>query len=149
MESQPQPFLDEVSNNHRRILSVRLRLLEEGCFKLLDLFRPETHSLSQRPALPGEKANEMRALSAQLQARMAGMKADLHLEPAQLDPQRVARALVSAMYVGIEELYPEYLKGYGEVPEVLASYLTSSVGEMLAIMKKINRALERPMKSER
>jgi hypothetical protein len=149
MESPAQPFMDEVSGNHRRILSVRLRMLEEDCFKLLDLFHPEARSLLERGALPEERADEVRELSAQLRAKIAGMKADLQLEAAQLDPQRVAQALVTSMAVGIEELYPEYLKGYGEVPEVLASYLRSSVEGMLAIMKKINRALERPMKSER
>jgi hypothetical protein len=146
MESQAQPFIDEVSGNHRRILSVRLRLLEEGCFKLLDLFRTETHSLLERQALPGEKADEMKELSAQLRAKIAGIKADLHLEPAQLDPQRVARALVATMTVGMEELHPDYLKGYGEVPDTLASYLESRLEEMLAVMKKINMVVERPTK---
>ena len=146
MESPAQPFIDEVSGNHRRILAVRLRLLEEDCFNLLDLFHTEARSLFERGALPEEAAHEVRELSAQLRAKIAGMKADLHLEPAQLDPQRVAQALVTSMAVGIEELYPEYLKGYGKVPEALASYLRSSVEEMLAIMKKINRALEPPTK---
>jgi hypothetical protein len=146
MESPAQPFINDVSGNHRRILAVRLRLLEEDCFSLLDLFHTEAHSLLERGALPEERADEVRELSAQLRARIAKMKADLQLEPAQLDPERVARALVTSMSVGIEELYPEYLKGYGKVPEALASYLRSSVEGMLAIMKKINRALEGPTK---
>ena len=142
MEPQTQPSIDEVSGNHRRILAVRLRLLEEDCFKLLDLFHTEARSLFERGALPEERADEIRELSAQLRARIAKMKADLQLEPAQLDPERVAHALTTSMSVGIEELYPEYLKGYGTVPEALASYLRSSVVEMLAISKRINRALE-------
>ena len=146
MEPQTQLAIDDVSGNHRRILAVRLRLLEEDCFKLLDLFHTETRSLFERGALPEERADEVRELTAHLRSRIAEMKADLQLEPAQLDPERVARALVTSMSVGIEELYPEYLKGYGKVPEALASYLRSSVEEMLAIMKKINRALEGPPK---
>ncbi|MGA2628758.1 MAG: hypothetical protein ABSG54_00975 [Terriglobia bacterium] len=149
MEPQTQPFIDEVSSNHRRILSVRLRLLEEDCFQLLDLFHTEARSLCERPPLQGEKAEEFRELSAHLRAVIAGMKAELKLEPARLDPQRVARALLTSMSVAIEELYPEYLHGYGKVPAALASYLRSRVQEMLAIMRKINRALETVTKSER
>ena len=149
MEPQTQLAIDDVSDNHRRILSVRLRLLEEDCFNLLDLFHAQARSVCERPPLQGEKAEEFRELSADLRAVIAGMKAELQLEPAQLDPQRVARALLTSMSVAIEELYPEYLHGYGKVPAALASYLRSRVQEMLAIMKKISRALERPVKSER
>jgi len=77
------------------------------------------------------------------------MKADLQLEPAQRDPQRVAHALTISMAVGIEELHAHYLRGYGTVPASLASYLESKMGEMLVVVKKINRALDGPVKSER
>jgi len=48
MEPQTQPVIDEISSNHRRILSVRLRLLEEDCFSLLDLFHTEARILLER-----------------------------------------------------------------------------------------------------
>ena len=48
MEPQTQPVIDEVSDNHRRILSVRLRLLEEDCLQLLDLFQTEARILLER-----------------------------------------------------------------------------------------------------
>ena len=74
------------------------------------------------------------------------MKADLRLEPAQRDPQRVARALTTAMAVGIEELHAHYLQGYGTVPASLASYLQTKIEEMLVVVKKINWVLDTPTK---
>lgn len=140
---QLQALRAELSANHRRVISVRLRVLEEYCQSLAELFRPVSSSLTRRAPLPEEKAAEVSPLLSELVARISRMQGDLGLEPDTPDARRQASALVSAMAVDLEELYPRYLKGYGEVPPLLAKYLDERIGDCLGCVSRIHQALER------
>jgi len=135
----------QVSDNHRRVISVRMRLLEESCFRLLGLFRDMESTLTARKALPREKSEEVERLTLQLRAEIARMKSELGLERAHIDAGREARALLTAMKINVEELRPRYLNGYGVVPEALSLYLEIQINGLLRIMQEIRQALERPL----
>ncbi|MGD0696440.1 MAG: hypothetical protein ABSB82_16585 [Terriglobia bacterium] len=135
----------QVGSNHRRVISVRLRILEESWMRLLDLFRPMDSILTARRALPREKAEEVRQQVLTLGAKLAEMKTDLGLERSDEDPAREARALIAAMITGIEELHPHYLRGYGKVPESLESYLETRLKGLLQVMDRIAKTLARPV----
>lgn len=134
----------QVSGSHHRVLSVRLRLLEESCLKLQDLFRDVNTTLTVRRGLPPEKAEEIERLSFGLRSVISRTKSDLRLERAQMDAAREASALVAAMIVDIEELHPHYLKGYGQVPQGLALYLEGRIRELLRLMHEIRQVLRKP-----
>jgi hypothetical protein len=130
-----------VSSNHRRALSVRLRLLEEASGQLLSLFQSTEGILLTRQGLPGEKQAEIAVQAGRLRALIARAKVDLGLETAHRDAAREADAVISAMTVNIEETDPRYLKGYGPVPPPLGEYLEELVKQLLEIMGQIRRAL--------
>jgi len=134
----------QVSSNHRRVISVRLRLLEESCYRLLDLFRPVDSVLAVRRALPREKAEEVRRQILELRAKIGEMKADLGLERSDQDPAREAKALMVAMMTGIEELYPHYLRGYGAVPDSLNVYLETQLKELMQVVDGIAETMAKP-----
>lgn len=144
MPDEPPALASETSANHRRVISVRVRVLEDACFRLLDLFRPHESSLSSRAPLPRESAAEIERLVSELTSRIALIKSDLDLEQAQLDARREASALVSSMTVDLEELHPRYLRGYGKLPAALAAYLESWIRESLRLVEGIHRELKPP-----
>jgi hypothetical protein len=131
----------EVSENHRRALSVRLRILEESALALMELFRAVDSTFTERDALPEERAGEAETLVAELQSRISRMKSELGLERTRVDAKRYANALVVAMSVNVEELHPDYLKGYGAVPEDLAKYLKLEIHDLLELMQRLGRVL--------
>jgi coenzyme F420-reducing hydrogenase alpha subunit len=131
----------EVSENHRRALSVRLRILEESALALMELFRAVDSTFTERDALPEERAGEAETLVAELQSRISRMKSELGLERTRVDAKRYANALVVAMSVNVEELHPDYLKGYGAVPEDLAKYLKLEIHDLLQLMQRLGRVL--------
>jgi hypothetical protein len=135
----------QVSENHRRVISVRMRLLEESCFRLLDQFRDVDSTLAAKKALPREKAGEIERLTLELRSEVSRMKSELCLERPQFDASREAGALLAAMTINLEELRPRYLNGYGIVPEALALYLEIQINGLLRILQEIRQALERPL----
>lgn len=141
MPDELQALKSEVSANHRRVISVRMRLLEQSCLKLLDLLRGVESTLNSRSALPQEKAKEVEQLVLAVRSKIARIKADLGLESYRQNAVREAGALVAAMAINVEELHPDYLKGYGQVPETIALYLEHRMREFLGLIQQVNAAL--------
>jgi hypothetical protein len=138
----------QVSANHRRVISVRLRVLEDSCLRLLDLFQNRETSMTARTPLPAERIGEIRRLASELTARIAQLKSDLALEQASIDARREALAIVSAMTVDLEELQPRFLKGYGKVPPPVADYLNHKIADCLGVMNRIHHELGLPAGSD-
>ena len=130
-----------ISPNHRRVISVRMRLLEEYCLHLLELFRPFESTFTSRSQLPREKAENIQQGIAAFRSKIGKIKSDLDLEHAHQSAKREAAALVTTMITTVEELHPHYLKGYGEVPELLNDYLVEHLKDLLQTLEKIDRAL--------
>lgn len=141
MPNEIKALRSEVSANHRRVISVRMRVLEQTCLKLLDLFRGVESTLSSRSALPQEKVKEVEPLVLALRSKIARIKNDLVLEGYHQNAMREAGALVAAMTINVEELHPDYLKGYGQVPEQVAHYIEHRMGELLGLIEQINKTL--------
>jgi hypothetical protein len=144
MPHELQALRSEVSANHRRVISVRLRVLEDSCLRLLDLFQPRSSVMTRRQPLPPEKAADVSRLITELTAHIARVKRDLVLEENQMEARREASAVVSAMSVDLEELYPRFLRGYGKVPPVLSQYLDTTIGECLSTLRRLQQALGTP-----
>ena len=136
-----QPLHSMIGPNHLRVLSVRLRLLEEYSNRLQELFRPFESILSSRSSLPEEMAGPVESEIATLHSRIREMKAELGLEPMHRSARREAAALLSTMIIYIEELHPRYLKGYGSIPEPISHYLKESLKGLLETLDKISGIL--------
>ena len=136
-----QPLHSVIGQNHRRVLSVRLRLLEEYSLLLLELFRPLETELTSRPPLPQAAAKQVEREVAALQSRIREMKAELDLERSHRSARREAAALISTMITYVEELHPRYLKGYGSIPDPLSRYLKESLKGFSETLDKISRIL--------
>ncbi len=136
-----QPLRSLIGQNHRRVLSVRMRLLEEYSARLMELFRPYESALTSRPPLPQELMEQIEKEVGDLHSQIRGMKAELGLEHTRRSSRREAAALVSTMLTYVEELDPRYLKGYGPIPDPASRYLKQCLKELSESLDKISRAL--------
>lgn len=136
-----QPLESLISRNHRRVISVRLRLLEEYSLNLLELFEPLETELTSRVPLPQGMAEKMEREIAALRSMIRAMKAELGLEHCERSAPREAAALVSTMITYIEELHPRYLKGYGLMPDPISRYLKDRLKGLADALDKISRTL--------
>lgn len=136
-----RPLQSLISQNHRRVISVRMRLLEEYSLKLLELFRPFESALASRSPLPPEKTEAIEQEIGAFQARIRDMKTELGLEHAHRSARREAAALVSTMMTYVEELHPRYLKGYGSISDPMDRYLKECLKDLSKTLQKINRTL--------
>jgi hypothetical protein len=137
-----QPLQTLISQNHRRVISVRLRLLEEYSIQVLELFKPLESELTWRAALPQRMGAGMEREISALRSMIRAMKAELGLEPCERSAPREAAALVSTMMTYIEELHPRYLKGYGSMPEPVSRYLKERLKGLAEELNKISRILK-------
>lgn len=137
-----RPLKSLISSNHRRVISVRMRLLEEYSLKLLELFHPVDSVLTSRAPLPQEKAKEIEDEIAAFRSRIRDMKAELGLERDHRSSQREASALVTTMATYVEELHPRYLKGYGSMPNSIDRYLKECMKGLSETLNKINETLK-------
>jgi hypothetical protein len=137
-----RPLQSLIGENHRRVLSVRMRLLEEYSSRLLELFQPVESLLTSRPPLPQGMKERMEGEVAELHSRIHRIKADLGLEQSRRSARREAAALVTTMITYVEELHPRYLKGYGSIPEPVGSYLKECLTGFLEALDKINQTLK-------
>jgi hypothetical protein len=137
-----QPLQSLIGHNHRRVISVRLRLLEEYSLRLMELFEPLEAELTTRAPLPPGMTEQMEREIAALHSRIGEMKAELGLEHSERSARREAAALVSTMITYVEELHPRYLKGYGAMPEPINRYLKERLKGLTEALDKISRTLK-------
>ena len=130
-----------MSANHRRVLSVRMRLLEDYCLQLLELLRPVESTLTSRAALPPGKAEKLEGALRAFRFSIGRIKAELELEHLHQNVKREAVALLATMMTNVEELHPRYLKGYGTVPDPLARYLQGRLKDLERSLEAVNQVL--------
>jgi hypothetical protein len=137
-----EPLESLIGHNHRRVISVRLRLLEEYSLQLLELFEPLEAELTSRAPLPRQMMEKMEREITALRSRIRAMKSELGLELSERSARREAAALVSTMITYVEELHPRYLKGYGSLPEPISRYLKDRLKGLAETLDKISRTLK-------
>ncbi|HEX5412465.1 MAG TPA: hypothetical protein VFZ27_11475 [Terriglobia bacterium] len=75
-----QPLESLISRNHRRVISVPMRLLEEYSIQLLELFEPFESEFISRESLSHKMAEKVEREITALRSMLRSMKDDLGLE---------------------------------------------------------------------
>jgi GTP-binding protein EngB required for normal cell division len=62
-------------------------------------------------------------------------------EEPQIPASRAVHVMLGAVDIAVEELKPKYMRGYGEVPESVATELNGIVGELAGLVSRLDRYL--------
>jgi GTP-binding protein EngB required for normal cell division len=62
-------------------------------------------------------------------------------EEPQIPASRAVHVMLGAVDIAVEELKPKYMRGYGDVPESVATELNGIVGELAGLVSRLDRYL--------
>lgn len=141
----PSPI--ELSENHRRSVSITLQLVDKTLSQWDDWTNGHVRSgvmYSEQDTFSATQKNELRNKIATVRQLMARMRTDLQLEAAVIAPSQSIVGQSALLWEMLIELNGGSLQGYGKVPEELARYL-NPIGEQLAAeMNEISRLFSQP-----
>jgi GTP-binding protein EngB required for normal cell division len=128
----------------------RLRITCQYIDKILAEIEEILNSTGSKAAFPRYAADILPAQQRTIEDYIARVRAQLLRV---LDGQRIAREKPSipasralhvhlgAIDIAVEELKPKYMRGYGEVPERVATELNGIVGELGGLIQRLDRYL--------
>lgn len=137
---------NSLNSNHERRLSVTCRYID----KLLADMEMSLDISASKLAFPHYASDlslaQRRVVEdyiARIRAQIVRALDDHGIErpPADIPVSRSLHANVAFMDIAIEELKPEYMRGYGEVPPAAAAELNEIAEELHGLVRKLNRYL--------
>jgi hypothetical protein len=126
------PVLDP---NHRRSISVSLRLLDKALCEWERWARGEVASgvlYQQKDTLTSAEKKQLQLRIANQRQLIAQLQRDLDLEPEIISTSQLITGQANVLWEMLAELNSQSLAGYGKVPDGLANYL-DPIGEELTI----------------
>jgi hypothetical protein len=139
--------LIELSNNHRRSISIVLQLVDKAlCEWAAWIDRPPQAGVmyQQQDTLSPTQKKRLRQKSSMVRQVILRLRDDLQLEPSRPASSQMIVGQATILWEMLAELNSRSLEGYGRVPEELAHYL-DPIGEKLATeMNEISLMFSRP-----
>lgn len=127
-----------LSENHRRVVSVLLRGVEQTCHAVAGwLDKKPGVLIGLENDLSPQQCQRLCALVDQLQAEIRRLSGAIDLQRSAESPRRSIHALISAMRVEIEERKSPRLKGYGPLDDVAAAVLDAELDRLLELFEKM------------
>jgi hypothetical protein len=136
----------ELSGTHRRVLTIRLRAVEEAIAAIRQTFngRPEDGMLLTYAEPVTESAYpQLQALAAQLEERLKRVVEALELQPSQRSLRRELLGQLNICWVDVEDARPEALTGYGELSPEAAAYLDVEIRQLCRLLMQAIGVLTR------
>jgi hypothetical protein len=132
----------ELSDNHRRSLSVTCRLVEKAIVEIEAILKgppvpmltshmESTYSDTERRRLLAE----LQRLKEQNQAMFDG----LVLDPETTTDRQIVEAKLNHLWVILEDSKPEHMKGYGTMPQDTAEVVSNHVALLIGTVSQLLR----------
>lgn len=133
----------ELSENHRRAISVLMRGTERACDGILEwLKRPSKLLTEIRDDLTGAQQAQLRELVAQLREEVHGFVAKAALDRSAASRRRSVAAILSATLIDLEEVRDSELKGYGRLPAEAKRVLNEHIQRMVSLLEQMLHVVE-------
>ncbi|MGA8234754.1 MAG: dynamin family protein [Candidatus Acidiferrales bacterium] len=128
----------------------RLRITCQYIDKLLGEIEDILNATTSKAAFPRYTADIVAARRRTIEDYIARVRAQLvrildgqgiARENASIPASRVVHVMLGAIDIAAEELKPKYMRGYGEVPETVATELNGIAGEVSGLIHRFDRYL--------
>jgi len=131
-----------VSENHRRVISTTLRLLDRAVCDFDELARGRRREgvmFREKNDLSSAQRSELSACVSRLRWIVHDMRRRLNLEPEVVTASREIGAQCAGLWEVLIETSSRYLRGYGQVPPALSRYVDDQIDSLAAELHKIRR----------
>ncbi len=146
MSDQPATTTDRwpLNESQRRALAVRLAGIDRDLRRLLDVLEhPPAESRMTRYVDPlTVSSDQVRARIAPIQRDIQQMADELRLPFQEEAVRRSLRAALLLDEVGLEEITPSRLRGYGDVDAATADYLDRRLSRLRALLQQLRNLLD-------
>jgi hypothetical protein len=126
--------MSALNENHKRRLSVAFKYADDLLSRSLEAAAPQRSSLYPRYVAdvspPALNHLEQRVEQIREQMRSLLEKWGIEIPSPSKSSSWVVRTNLTMLDVGLEDLFPEKLRGYGEMDKVAAKELTATLHEM-------------------
>lgn len=144
---EPTSPLIELSENHRRSISIVLQLVDKALCQWNDWTRGEVAPgtmYQQQDTLSLAQKRELRSKISRVRELIIRMRDDLQLEPSVVTTPQLIVGQATVLWEMLAELNSRSLRGYGEVHEDLARYLDPLGESFTTQMNAIAGMFSRP-----
>jgi hypothetical protein len=133
----------QLSENHRRVVSVLIRRVEAVCEGILqDLDQRSGLLHSMEDDVTPEQAKKLRELAEKLRREVERVESEISLDPAVRSRRRSIAARVSSAIIDLEEAGGSALRGYGEMSKEMERALGGKFGRLMVILQEMERVAE-------
>jgi hypothetical protein len=134
----------KLGENHRRVVSVVLRSLEQMCGEIDGWLERKSGVLFRiHGDLTKDQRAALRALTPRLRGELRRLQGEIELEAAVQSLRGTMVALLSANIVNVEDTDASYLAGYGRLPEEVSRKLDHEFKRLLAILEEAVHLFEK------
>ncbi|HEV2297426.1 MAG TPA: hypothetical protein VGR72_02790 [Candidatus Acidoferrales bacterium] len=133
----------KLGENHRRVVSVLLRGLEQMCdeieARLAEVPGVLCHVKSDLSPAQGAALREM---TARVREEIRRLNTQIELDAAVRSPRRAILALLSASIVNLEESDSKRLRGYGPLASEAAARLDDELSRLIGLLEEMTTIAE-------
>lgn len=133
----------ELGENHRRVVSVLMRGVEQMCSEV-DASLEESSGILQRMLddVSRTQKKELRSMTVSIRAEVARVASEIELDTGVLSRRRKIAALISASIVNVEESDPQKLRGYGPLSDLAMRRLQEEFSRLHTLLEQMAAIVE-------
>ena len=133
----------KLGENHRRVVSVLLRGLEQACDEIEATFRESPGTLRRiHDDLSPAQRSALRELTQRVRGEIRRLASEIELDTSIGSQRRTVLALLSASIVNLEESEPQKLRGYGVMLPEAESRLGKEFHHLVSLFEQMAAIVE-------
>ena len=134
----------KLGENHRRVVSVVLRGVEQMCDEIDSWLEKKPGVLFRvQNDLTAEQREALQALTPRLRDELRRLQGEIELGAAAQSVRGAVVALLSANIVNVEDTDASYLAGYGHLPEGAGQKINGEFKRLLGILEEAVHLFEK------
>jgi GTP-binding protein EngB required for normal cell division len=142
----PEESANSLNSNHERRLSVTCRYIDKLLADMESILSVSSSKLAFPQYTPDLTSAQRRVIEdyiGRIRAQLIRVLDGQNVErpPADIPVTRSLHSTLTFVDIAVEELKPEYMRGYGEVPPAAAVELNGIAGELQGLVRQLDRYL--------
>jgi len=144
----PEESANSLNSNHERRLSVTCRYIDKLLADMESILNVSSSKLAfpqYTPDLTSAQRRVVEDFISRIRAQLIRVLDGQNIErpPADIPVARSLHSTLTFVDIAVEELKPEYMRGYGEIPPAAAVELNGIAGELQGLVRQLDQYLMR------